>query len=209
MPTTAMKPVPTAKVPVGEDRQGEDRLVRGQLAQHEPDEPRDRDDPECHDRPRVEPLLTLAAIQHQLQAGEAHHHQHESERVDPSRLFEVRRVEQERAGHEEAGEPDRQVDVEDPAPRPVVRDPASERGSEDRAHHDSDAPHGHRQAALFEREDLPHDRLGHRDDRPAPDPLEDARHDQEFEVGRNPREERGDREQGGADQEESPASEER
>src|SRR5580704_10088582 len=50
---------------------------------------------------------------------------------------------------------DRQVDVEDPPPGPVVGDVAAERRPDDRPHHEADAPHRHRQPPLAEREDLP------------------------------------------------------
>ena len=82
-----------------------------------------------------------------------------------------RRVEEERADHEEADHADRQVDVEDPPPRPVVGDPAADGRPQDRRQHDARSPT--RPCAVprcLEREDLPHDGLGHRDHRSAPSP---------------------------------------
>src|SRR6266568_1785013 len=59
---------------------------------------------------------------------------------EPRQEDDVRRLEEEDARHEEADDADRQVDVEDPAPRPVVADPAADGRPEDRRHHDADAP---------------------------------------------------------------------
>src|SRR2546428_2909123 len=147
----------------------------------------------------------LAAIEHELETAESHHHEHEPEGIDAPRLLQVGRVEEEGADHDEAEEPDGQVDVEDPAPGPVVRDPAAQGRPEDGAHHDADAPHGHGEAALTQREDLPQDGLRERDQRAAPESLEDAGDDQKGQVGGQPREEGADREDRGADEEEAAA----
>ena len=197
---------PEGEVAVGEHPQVQDGILRRQLADEEADEGHARDHREHDDQRGVEPVLALPAVQHELETAEAQHHQDEAGPVHPARLPEIRRIEEEGTGHEEAEQPDRQVDVEDPAPRPVVRDVAAQGRPDDRPHHEADAPHRHREAALAEREDLPQDGLGERDDRAAPDPLRDAREDQEGEVRRHARQHRAHREQHAADQEEALAA---
>src|SRR5207244_10108778 len=98
----------------------------------------------------------------------------------------------ERTGDEEAENTDRKVDVEDPAPRPLVGEIAAEGRAQDGSDDEAQSPHGHGQAALMERKDLPEDGLRQRDDRPAAEPLEDAGDDERGQIGRGPRDERAD-----------------
>ena len=161
------------------------------------------------DRRRVEPVRALAPVQHELQAPEPEHHEEESRDVHAPRRLRVRGVEQERARHEEAEHADGQVDVEDPAPGPVVGDPSPHRRPERRGEHDPESPHRHGHAALVGRKDLPQHRLRDGDDRPAPQTLEDAHGDQELDGGRDGGEKGADGEQRGADQEKAPPSEPR
>ena len=195
------------EVPVGEDGEVQDRIARHQLADQEADERHHGDQHHRDDRGRIEPVLALAPVQDELQTAEAGDHQSEAPPVDPPGFSQIRRVEQERAGHEEAEHADRQVDVEDPAPRPLVGQVAADGGPEDRAEDEADAPHRHGEPALMEREDLPEDRLRERNDRAAAETLEDARDDQRGEVGRRTGQERADHEQRGADEEEPLAAE--
>ena len=167
----------------------------------------DGGDPEHRDEGRVEPLVALALVHEELERQESDHHEDDAGGVDPAGLAQVRRIEEDRAGREEPEDTDGHVDVERPAPRPVVRDPAAQRRPEDRRHHDPHAPDGHRHAPLTKREDLPHDGLGHRHERAAADALQDARDDQRVQVRREPAQHRRPRERHGADQEEALAPE--
>ena len=121
------------EVAVGEDGEVQDGIVGHQLADQEARQRAHRDDRHRHDHGRVEPLLALAPVQHELQAPEAHDHQAEAPPVDPPGLALKRRVEQAGLGQGEAEDPDGQVDVEDPAPRPLVGQVAADRGPQDRA----------------------------------------------------------------------------
>ena len=104
---------------------------------------------------------------------------------------------------------DRQVDVEDPPPRPVVGDPAAHRGPERRGEHDAHAPHRHGHAPLAGGKDLPQHGLRDGNDRPAPQALEHARRDQDLHGGRDGRQEGADGEENGAEEEEAPPAEAR
>jgi hypothetical protein len=81
-------------------------------------------------------------------------------------------------GHHDADDSDRQVDVEDPRPRVVVRDPAAEHRADGGADHDDHREQGHRHALLFRRERLAQDRLLRRLQRAAAEALDHAPHDQ-------------------------------
>ncbi len=69
---------------------------------------------------------------------------------------------------------DRQVDVEHPAPGEIVGQPAAQHGAEDRSQDHRGAPQGHDLSDLLGREEIEHDRLRHRDQRRAEQPLEQA-----------------------------------
>ncbi len=75
--------------------------------------------------------------------------------------------------------PDRDVDVKDPAPGITVREPAAQRGPDDRGENHSDAINRHGHAALGRRKTLQQDRLRERLQRPAPGALHHAGHDQQ------------------------------
>src|SRR6185369_3326109 len=116
------------EVAVGEDPEIEDGLPGHELADDEAHEGAAGEHGEGDDEGGVEPVLPLTAIEEKLEAAEAQHHEGEAGPVDTAGLAQVRRVEEEGAGHEEAEEAHGQVDVEDPAPRPVVGDVAAEGG---------------------------------------------------------------------------------
>src|SRR5262249_51647629 len=198
---------PRREVAIGEDAEVEDGLASHELADDEAQEGGGGEHEQGDDEARVEPVLALAAVEEELEAAEAQDHEAETGPVDAAGLAQVWRIEEEGAGHEEAEEPHGQVDVEDPAPRPGVREVAAQGGSDDGSHHEADPPDGHGETALTEREDLPQDGLGERNDRAAPHALEDARHDQEGQVRRDAGEERAHGEERGADEEEALAPE--
>ena len=178
-----------------------------QLPDEEADEGRRGHDGQGQDERRVEPLVPLALVEEELQAEKAHRHQHQPRDVHPHRLAQVRRVEEHGAGDEEADHPDGHVDVEDPAPRPVVGDPAAQGGPEDGGHHDAHPPRGHGHAALPQREDLPHDRLRQRHEGAAADALEHAGEEQHRDVRGEPAQHRGQGEDHRAREEEALAPE--
>ena len=65
----------------------------------------------------------------------------------------------ERVDHHQGDDPDRYVDVEVPAPVPIVGNPAAQRGPEDRRDHQAHAPRRHRHLLLFGRKGLHQDGL--------------------------------------------------
>src|SRR3546814_11100423 len=68
-----------------------------------------------------------------------------------------------------------QVDVEHPAPREIIGQPAAERGADDRPEDRAHAPDRHRRAVAFGRIDVEQDRLAHRHERRAENALDIGR----------------------------------
>jgi hypothetical protein len=102
---------------------------------------------------RMEPVLQLAAIEHQLQRADP-----QAQRQEPN---EIERLAMHVAGPanknqntQRAQHADRQVDEEDPAPAVVVGQPAAERRPHDRAKDRADAEHRHGMAVALRRVDL-------------------------------------------------------
>ncbi len=195
------------EVAIGEDGQVHDRILGGQLSDQEAGQRADGHEAHRHDQRGVEPVFPFAAVQHELQAPEARHHEAEAPPVDASGLAQIGRVEEKGAGHEEAEHAHRQVDVEDPSPRPLIRQVPAHRRTEDGPQNEAHSPYRHGEAPLVEREDLPEDGLRERDDGAPTEPLEDARDDQGGEVGRGAGQERARHEEHGADQKEALAPE--
>ena len=109
------------EVAVAEDGQVEDRLARSARGSRSRRAPT-ATTAERHDQPRVEPVLALAAVEHELQAAEAQHHEDEPDvSMRPGRRRWASRTGTRWPGG--SRQPDGDVDVEDPAPRPVVGDP--------------------------------------------------------------------------------------
>ena len=75
-------------------------------------------------------------------------------------------------------EPERQVDVEAGAPRPMVRQPAAECRTENRSHAPQRGKESLVAAALDRRKDIADDREQHADDHAAADALQSAEDDQ-------------------------------
>ena len=191
-----MKPIAlvTAKVRLRNSVERQDRLRRPALDERERDE---RDDAEREparcicDEPHGPRRPAEAREQHDRRqaAGE----QRRARVVDP--VLDVRGAGVERdRDHHQRERAERQVDVEDPAPREVV----DEEAAEQRADHGRDAEDSAEEALvlapLARRDDVADD--GHRrhDQAAAADPLEGAERDQLAHVLREPAQRRADQE---------------
>src|SRR6185312_762271 len=119
--------------------------VRFHLAPDEQHQANRSDRSEAQDEPGLEPLVALALFQHELQRAQSRDEQSESQEIDLS-LFanEIWRILNEARDEDEIENPDREIDVEDPRPRVIIREPAAERGSERRREHDAESVHAHR-----------------------------------------------------------------
>ena len=126
-------------------------------------------------RGRRQPVFLLALVEHDLQGGDADRQQAQAAIVDaPRAAHEIRRVEDVRLRHHQREHADWNVDVEHPAPRVVVGEPAAEHRPEDRRDDDAEAPEAHRLAAILRRKGFEQDRLRDRLQRAAGEALEHA-----------------------------------
>ena len=105
----------------------DDRLVRRQLAPDEQHEREPRREREPADEPRVEPVVPLALLEHELQRPDAEREEQEAQHVDLAGALLMHRVVHVRHRHDRGENAERDVDVEDPGPVVVVDDPAAER----------------------------------------------------------------------------------
>ncbi len=103
----------------------------------------ERRNPQHRDEARIPPVVALSTLQHPLQRTDAKRQQDYSEIVDPIGPLLVLGVGN--VGDREDCRDDAEwnVDVEDPRPIVVVRDPAAECGAERRSYHDADAEDRH------------------------------------------------------------------
>ena len=123
-------------------------------------EPRDRRcDP---DFARMEPVLQLAAVEHQLQGADPQAQRQEPDEIERFTTH-VAGLADENKDAQRAQHADRQVDVEDPAPAVVIGQPAAERRPHDRAEDRADAEYGHRMPVALRRVDLEQGGLRQRD----------------------------------------------
>src|SRR5439155_13816178 len=145
-----------------------------------------------------------------LESPDPDRHQPEADVVDraPGRARDVRRILDEGAYHQRRQDADREVDVEDPAPRVVVGDPAPERWPDDRRDDHADPVDTHRDAPLPRREALEQHRLRDRLEGTSADALDDARHDQHAEALGRTAEDRGRGEDADTHEQEPRAAEE-
>jgi hypothetical protein len=140
---------------------------------HECDPKDDRDD----DLDRAEAARGAdfgETVREQRQPGR---HQREADEVEPlGRLALDARQHPQRG--DDRDRPDRDVDVEDPAPAEVVDDQAAERRPEDRREHHRHGDDAHHAPHPFRPGCLGEHQLADRQDHPAADALQDAEHDQ-------------------------------
>ena len=129
---------------------------------------------------RLEPSGAPAAAQHDLKESQRQRDKNDPRIIDPAAaalLAKIRRVMHEGLHQQRARDPGRHVDEEIPAPAPIHRDPAAERGTEHRRHHHAHPEGGHRERVLLDRESLEQDRLRERDHRGAGGALNHAEYD--------------------------------
>ncbi len=141
------------------------------------DQSYERDDEshaEADDEVRSEPVLFLPFIERDLQRAHRDHQQTYADVVDAIKIvpvgFLVRRIFDQPVGEEQRQDAYWNVDVENPVPGVVVRDPAAERGSDRRRQYGNQAVEGKGEAAFRGLKRVGHDGLRHRLQSPPPTP---------------------------------------
>ena len=144
----------------------------------------DSDCKKAHDEVAFEPVFGLAAVQNYFQARESHRHGKNSPTVYLqlailARRFdfalEFRRIGKQTAGEDQRDDADRDVDEENPAPAPVVRNPAAEWRTDRRRRDDSHAVERESRRAFGGRESIHEDSLLDWSQPSAADSLQDSK----------------------------------
>ena len=155
-----------------------------------------------HDLARIEPILALTSVQHQLQAADGD--AQKCEALEVHRLGASRfRFGQRGAQRQERGNPDRHVDIEHPSPAVVLGQPAAEGGAQNRADHHAHAPGRHCRTLLLARVAVEQSGLRQRHQRGTEYALQQTEQDDLAEVSGDAAQHRGDREARDRDQEDS------
>ena len=179
--------------PVAEQRERHDRLARSRLGQDEQREQHRRDHDEADDLRRAPVVGRAAEADRQDQRGEPAGEERRAEPVDPVPDALDRRVEDDADDHER-DDPDRDIDVEDPAPRQVVDEESAEQRPDHRGDPEDRAEEPLVPAPLAGRDDVA-DHRDRRHDQPAgAEALEGAEGDQLGHVLREAAEHRPDEE---------------
>ena len=178
-----------------EERQVDDRMLRRQFP-HDEERQRDhRDQRQHHDGGGIEPVEILALVEHDLQRADPDHEQPETHGID-RRLADHRiAVAEDRERGNGRDETHRNVDVENPRPRDVVRDPAAQNRSGDRRDQRGHRPHGERHGRLRAWITREQQGLRQRDHRAGDRALQHARGEQEGQRRRESAQPRSDHEQ--------------
>ena len=162
---------------------------------HEPRERNDQDEERPANPRRPKPVVFLSLIEDHLQASCPHRQQPKPKPVELARvtLRDVLGILDVPADHEHRQRANRDIDVERVPPAVGVRQPAAQRRTQHRCHHDPKRKQRHRCAALLWRKALQQYRLRQRLQRPAASALHDAGNQNEPQRRRRSAEERRNR----------------
>ncbi len=152
-------------------------MVEPEFDDDEPDD-RGRADQPGGDRLRCQPSVLRPGRQGVDQQRHAGRRQQQAAQVEPAGRSMELLAEPQRREHQ-CDRADRQVDIEDPAPRGVVDEHATEHRPDRRGDHgDAEDAHGGRRP-LGQRERSKQHRAADRGDQPGAEPLEDPEHDEQ------------------------------
>ena len=182
MPTLSITNQGGAELPVGDEADVDDRLLAGDFPGNEQQEGEAGDGGGANDECRVEPIVLLPFVEHDLEEAEAKRDEHETDPVDlepapqmlgafPAQGF---RLVDEQVDERERKEAHRHVDEEDPVPGDIVGDVAADRRSERRRHDHRHAVKGEGLRAFRGREGVGEHRLLARREAAAAEPLQHA-----------------------------------
>src|ERR1700722_2253963 len=189
------------EVAIGKETDFDDRVGMAPLPDDREDESDHCDSEERDDEVALEPVFGLAAVEDDFEAREGHGDGENSPAIDFEfaafpRGFdffcELRRISQQIAGEDQRHDADRDIDEEDPAPAPVIGDPAAERRADGGRGDDGHAVEGEGCCALCGGESVDEDGLFDGSEAAATYSLEYAEEDEEAEAWRETAEEGAD-----------------
>src|SRR6185437_3397163 len=138
-----------------ENRQVHDGVIGREFANYERGETHNSYDAECQDEMRSEPVLFLAFVEHYLKAGNSNSEISHAQEIDFGHLpLDVRRIENENSREKNRKNPDRNIDVKDPAPAVGVSQPSAKYGSQHGSHDNAQPPEAHCFAAVLRGENF-------------------------------------------------------
>ena len=123
----------------------------GQLPHQEDDEANQRRQAQDDDFFGGEPIQLFALVQHELQGTDPHHQQCQPHAVDGQLAARGFAVAVNPPGDARRQQAHRHVDVKNPRPRHVVRDPAAQQRADHGGHQRRHAPERQRQADFLAR----------------------------------------------------------
>src|SRR5258708_19012810 len=203
-PEQKVKNIRQRKVPIAQQSNFYNRVRMPPLPHNRKQQRRHRHRKEHHDKITLEPVQSLPAIQHHLQARKRDRHRHDSPHVNlqppilPRRFHfarKLRRILQQPAGQNQRNNPNRNIDEENPPPAPVVRDPSAQRRPNRRRRHNRHAVQRERRCPLRRRERVHQNRLLHGRQSSAAYSLQNAEKDQHPQARRKSAKQRTDRKQ--------------
>ncbi|NYH20169.1 hypothetical protein GGD41_007397 [Paraburkholderia bryophila] len=186
---------PGREIAMLEKPQVDDRIRLGQFPDQEQQNAERGHDRHPHDECRVEPVLVVTLVQHDLQRADAEYQRRETDIVDLRLRGGLGPPLHLRVHHRTRENADRHVDQERPLPRVVLGDPAAEQGSRDRRDDGHHRDHRQREAAPRRWIDRQHQRLGGRNHRSGNEALERAECHQLRQAMRQSAQQRSEREQ--------------
>src|SRR5712692_9801695 len=176
------------EVSVREQANFYDRVGVAPLPEDCSNQSHERDREEGDDKVALEPVFGLAAVENNLKAREAEGHEKNAKPINAKPAAFAGRLnlarELWRIGNDPAGENQRQnadgnIDKEDPAPTPVVRNPPTERRSDDRCGDDGHTVESESRRSFLWRKCVHENGLLDRSQPASPDTLQDAKEDKQ------------------------------
>ena len=165
--------------PLAKDLEADDGVRRGEFLNEEECKANDGDYGQRRNPVRSEPVGLLPAVKHHLKRADTHRQHSDAPGIHLRRAAaDVGRVEQEKLGHDDGSDADRDVDVEDPAPGIAVRKPAAEHWPEHGRDHDAEPPKSHGLAAVLGTKRFEQNRLRNGLQATSAGPLKDSEKDQ-------------------------------
>src|ERR1700730_15047385 len=160
---------------------------------------------------RSEPVIFLSLVEHDLQRAHTYGQQRKSDEVEAResglQAGYVRGIFDKLRNQHEGHNPQWNVDVENPAPRVIVCDPASERWTDSRCADGCNSIQREGQSALLGSKAITQNGLRHRLQASSDRSLHDSKEKQEAKTGCDPTEKRTDCKKRNADQKEALPSE--
>ena len=154
-----------------------------------------------HHHGRLEPIVLLTHVEHDLHGRDPHHQQAQTNRINRQRFARRVAVAEDGPGGHNRRHAHGDVDVENPRPGHVVGDPTTQQGAHHRCDQGRHRPERHGRTRHGTRVTGQQQGLRQRNHRPSHKALQDTEGDQHFHIGRQTAQPRRDHKQHHAEHE--------